>query len=69
MVVVMKSNATDEEIDGVVSKVREAAGEAFVSRGKTRPMMVLVLPRDKPASRPLPQRGPPRPTSPGPRPG
>src|SRR5947207_5924963 len=42
MVVVMKSNATDEEIDGVVSKVREAAGEAFVSRGKTRTIIGLV---------------------------
>src|SRR5947207_7163295 len=42
MVVVMKSNATDEEIDGVVSKVREASGEAFVSRGKTRTIIGLV---------------------------
>jgi len=42
MVVVMKSNATDEDIDGVVDKVREAAGEAFVSRGKTRTIIGLV---------------------------
>ena len=42
MVVVMKSNATDEDIDRVVDKVREAAGEAFVSRGKTRTIIGLV---------------------------
>src|SRR5437763_11782417 len=42
MVVVMKSNATDEDIDGVVAKVREASGEAFVSRGKTRTIIGLV---------------------------
>ena len=42
MVVVMKSNATDEDIDRVVDKVREASGEAFVSRGKTRTIIGLV---------------------------
>src|SRR5919108_3308479 len=42
MVVVMKSGATEEEIDRVVEKVQEAAGEAFVSRGKTRTIIGLV---------------------------
>src|SRR5437588_12238385 len=41
MVVVMKSSATEEDIDRVVDKVREA-GEAFVSRGKTRTIIGLV---------------------------
>src|SRR5919204_4125084 len=42
MVVVMKSSATDEDIERVVDKVREADGEAFVSRGKTRTIIGLV---------------------------
>src|SRR5437867_9272221 len=42
MVVVMKSSATEEEIEGVVAKVREADGDAFVSRGKTRTIIGLV---------------------------
>ena len=42
MVVVMKSSATDADIEGVVDKVREASGEAFVSRGKTRTIIGLV---------------------------
>jgi len=42
MVVVMKSTATDEDIERVVDKVREAAGDAFVSRGKTRTIIGLV---------------------------
>src|SRR5438132_7183250 len=42
MVVVMKSTATEEDIERVVDKVREAAGDAFVSRGKTRTIIGLV---------------------------
>src|SRR5947207_6628995 len=42
MVVVMKSTATDEDIDRVVEKIRAAAGDAFVSRGKTRTIIGLV---------------------------
>src|SRR5438445_129711 len=42
MVVVMKSSATEEDIERVVDKVREAAGDAFVSRGKTRTIIGLV---------------------------
>src|SRR5437588_5047471 len=42
MVVVMKSNATDEDIERVVDKVREASGDAFVSKGETRTIIGLV---------------------------
>jgi len=43
MVVVMKSTATEEDIERVVDKVRETqGGEAFVSRGKTRTIIGLV---------------------------
>src|SRR2546427_10273892 len=42
MVVVMKSSATEEDIERVVAKVREADGEAFVSRGQTRTIIGLV---------------------------
>ena len=42
MVVVMKSSATEEDIERVVEKVRGAAGDAFVSRGKTRTIIGLV---------------------------
>ncbi|HZZ55130.1 MAG TPA: 3-deoxy-7-phosphoheptulonate synthase, partial [Trebonia sp.] len=36
MVVVMAAEATEEDADGVVSLVRAAGGEAFVSRGESR---------------------------------
>src|SRR5437588_948304 len=43
MVVVMKSTAKEEDIERVVSKVREVpGGDAFVSRGKTRTIIGLV---------------------------
>src|SRR5438309_5681102 len=42
MVVVMKSTATEEDIERVVDKVHEASGDAFVSRGKTRTIIGLV---------------------------
>src|SRR5437588_6207100 len=42
MVVVMKNTATEEDIDRVVDKVKEASGDAFVSRGKTRTIIGLV---------------------------
>jgi 3-deoxy-7-phosphoheptulonate synthase len=42
MVVVMKTEATDQEIEQVVERVREAGGDAFVSRGKFRTIIGLV---------------------------
>ncbi|MFN2543638.1 MAG: 3-deoxy-7-phosphoheptulonate synthase [Actinomycetota bacterium] len=42
MVVVMKSTATEEDIERVEAKVREVGGDAFVSRGKTRTIIGLV---------------------------
>src|SRR2546423_11039240 len=43
MVVVMKSTATDEDIERLVDRVRETeGGEACVSRGKTRTIIGLV---------------------------
>jgi len=42
MVVVMSPGATDAEIDAVISRVGEAGGEAFVSRGDTRTIIGLV---------------------------
>ena len=41
MVVVMAADATEEDADGVVSLVREAGGEAFVSRGESRTIIGL----------------------------
>ena len=42
MVVVMKATATEDDIEHVEEKVREAGGEAFVSRGKSRTIIGLV---------------------------
>jgi 3-deoxy-7-phosphoheptulonate synthase len=42
MVVVMSPGATDAEIDAVISRVGDAGGEAFVSRGDTRTIIGLV---------------------------
>jgi 3-deoxy-7-phosphoheptulonate synthase len=41
MVVVMAADATEEDADNVVSLVREAGGEAFVSRGESRTIIGL----------------------------
>src|SRR5499427_6595590 len=41
MVVVMDAEATAEDTDGVVSLVRDAGGEAFVSRGESRTIIGL----------------------------
>jgi 3-deoxy-7-phosphoheptulonate synthase len=41
MVVVMAADATQEDADNVVSLVREAGGEAFVSRGESRTIIGL----------------------------
>lgn len=42
MVVVMCRDATDNEVDAVVSRVETAGGEAFVSRGVVRTIIGLV---------------------------
>jgi len=42
MVVVMSPDASTEDIDAVVSRVEEAGGSAFVSRGVTRTIVGLV---------------------------
>ncbi len=42
MVVVMKKDATDAEIERVAAKVREVGGEAFVSRGTVHTIIGLV---------------------------
>ena len=42
MVVVMSPDATDADIDAVVTRVEEAGGEAFVSRGVSRTIVGLV---------------------------
>ncbi len=42
MVVVMKREATEAEIERVAEKVREAGGEAFVSRGAVHTIIGLV---------------------------
>ena len=42
MVVVMKVDATEEDVQGVVGRVRSVAGDAFVSRGKFRTIIGLV---------------------------
>ena len=42
MVIVMSPGATDAQIDTVVSRVTDAGGEAFVSRGDTRTIIGLV---------------------------
>ncbi len=42
MVVVMKPGATDADVERVAEKVREAGGEAFVSRGRVHTIIGLV---------------------------
>jgi 3-deoxy-7-phosphoheptulonate synthase len=42
MVVVMAPEATDEDVDALVTRVEDAGGEAFVSRGVTRTVVGLV---------------------------
>jgi 3-deoxy-7-phosphoheptulonate synthase len=42
MVVVMSPDASTEDIDAIVSRVEEAGGSAFVSRGVTRTIVGLV---------------------------
>ena len=42
MVIVMSPGATDAQIVTVVSRVTDAGGEAFVSRGDTRTIIGLV---------------------------
>ena len=42
MVVVMKAEATDSDIETVCEKVRNAGGEAFVSRGTVHTVIGLV---------------------------
>ena len=42
MVVVMKPGTADAHIEAVVARVRDAGGEAFVSRGATRTIIGLV---------------------------
>ena len=42
MVVVMKQDATDSEIEVVCEKVRNLGGEAFVSRGAVHTVIGLV---------------------------
>jgi 3-deoxy-7-phosphoheptulonate synthase len=42
MVVVMRAESTDAEIDAVCEKVRHAGGEAFVSRGTVHTVIGLV---------------------------
>lgn len=42
MVVVMKTDATDADVERVAEKVREAGGEAFVSRGRVHTIIGLV---------------------------
>src|SRR5437764_14407197 len=42
MVVVMSPDASTEDIDAVVSRVADAGGSAFVSRGVTRTIVGLV---------------------------
>ena len=42
MVVVMTPGATDVEIDAVITRVTDAGGDAFVSRGDTRTIIGLV---------------------------
>ena len=42
MVVVMKADATDADIEAVAEKVRAAGGEAFVSRGTVHTIIGLV---------------------------
>ena len=42
MVVVMRPDATPQDIDAVVARVEAAGGEAFVSRGVQRTIVGLV---------------------------
>jgi 3-deoxy-7-phosphoheptulonate synthase len=50
MVVVMSPDATDEQVDALVTVVRDAGGEAFVSRGVSRTIVGLVGDIDRFAS-------------------
>ena len=42
MVVVMAPEATQADVDGIVDVVRDAGGEAFVTRGVSRTIVGLV---------------------------
>ena len=42
MVVVMAPEATQADVDGIVEVVRDAGGEAFVTRGVSRTIVGLV---------------------------
>ncbi|HUV47837.1 MAG TPA: 3-deoxy-7-phosphoheptulonate synthase, partial [Actinomycetes bacterium] len=42
MVVVMGTDATSEQVDAVVTRVADAGGDAFVSRGVSRTIIGLV---------------------------
>jgi 3-deoxy-7-phosphoheptulonate synthase len=42
MVVVMKQDATDADVEAVAEKARAAGGEAFVSRGAVHTVVGLV---------------------------
>jgi 3-deoxy-7-phosphoheptulonate synthase len=42
MVVVMSTDASDEQIDAVVTRVADAGGDAFVSRGVNRTIIGLI---------------------------
>jgi len=53
MVVVMKAGATEEDIERVAAKVREAGGEAHVVRGQFRKIVGLVGDTEKFLSLPL----------------
>jgi 3-deoxy-7-phosphoheptulonate synthase len=55
MVVVMKQDATDPEIEVVCEKVRNAGGEAFVSRGAVHTVIGLVGDTSRFQAIPFPQ--------------
>lgn len=54
MVVVMKPEATDQDIQRVVDLIEQADGEAFVSRGKHRSIIGLVGDTERFVTLPLP---------------